>query len=83
MKPQPLPPQDRAYLREVIASDAGRKWMSALIALRPAIAGKTNEERSMSASEAMGYERAVSNMGLLLEDPITHPELKPVAIRTD
>jgi hypothetical protein len=37
----------------------------------------------MSASEAMGYERAVSNMGLLLEDPITQPELKPVDIRTD
>jgi len=57
--------------------------MQALIAMRPAIAGKTNEERAMSASEAMGYERAVSNMGQLLEDPLRQPELKPVDIRTD
>jgi len=83
MKSLTLAPEDRAYLREVIASVAGRRWMEALIHLRPAIAGKTNEERAMSASEAMGYERAVSNMGMLLEDPLRSPELKPVDIRTD
>jgi hypothetical protein len=83
MKAQPLAPEERAYLREVIGSVAGHRWMSALINLRPAIAGKTNEERSMSASEAIGYERAVSNMGMLLEDPIIQPEVKQIDIRTD
>jgi len=83
MKGQPLAPEDRAYLREVIASVAGRRWMESLIHLRPSIAGKTHEERSMSASEAMGYERAVSNMGLLLEDPVHSPEIKALDIRTD
>jgi len=57
--------------------------MESLIHLRPSIAGKTHEERSMSASEAMGYERAVSNMGLLLEDPVHSPEIKALDIRTD
>lgn len=83
MKTDSLAPEDRAYLREVVASVAGRRWMSTLISMRPPIAGKTGEERSMSASEAMGYERAVSNMGLLLEEPSAVPELKPVDIHED
>lgn len=83
MKEAPLAPEDRAYLREVLSSIAARRWMSALIAMRPPIAGATGELRAMSASEALGYERAVSNMGTLLEDPPRAPEIKSVAISED
>jgi hypothetical protein len=83
MKFQTLAPEDRAYLREVVASAAGRKWMTALMQMRPAIAGKTSEERAFSASEAMGYERAVGNMAALLDDPLPQPEVKHVDIRSD
>jgi hypothetical protein len=54
-----------------------------LIAMRPPISGKTGEERAIAASEAMGYEQAVSNMGLLLEDPRTAPEIKSIPIAED
>jgi hypothetical protein len=83
MKSEPLAPEDRAYLREAVASVAGRRWMNQLIAMRPPISGKTGEERAIAASEAMGYEQAVSNMGLLLEDPRTAPEIKSIPIAED
>jgi hypothetical protein len=83
MKPQTMSPQDRAYLREVLDSSAGRRWLGAVIALRPPIGGKTQEERAMSASEALGYERAVATLGNLLEDVPMPPEIKSVDIRTD
>jgi hypothetical protein len=83
MKNEPLAPEDRAYLREVVASTAGRRWMNQLIAMRPPISGKSGEERAMTASEAMGYERAVSNMGLLLEEPRTVPEIRSVPVSED
>jgi hypothetical protein len=70
-------------LREVVASIAGRKWLTALMGMRPPIAGKNGEERALSASEAMGYERAVGNMAALLDDPVPQPEIKNVEIRTD
>jgi hypothetical protein len=83
MKVEPLAPEDRAYLREVVGSSAGRRWMSQLIAMRPPISGKTGEERAMTASEAMGYERAVSNMGVLLEEPKLTPEMRSVPVAED
>jgi hypothetical protein len=78
-----LEPQDKAYLREVLNSTAGRKWVAALIAMRPAISGKTGDERALNASEAMGYERAIAAMAALLEDPAPAPEVKKVDIRND
>jgi hypothetical protein len=83
MKNESLAPEDRAYLREVITSTAGRRWMQALILLRPAIGGATADERAFSASEAMGYERAVANMATLLEDPRIPPETKSVPVAED
>jgi hypothetical protein len=83
MTKAPLTPEDRAYLREVMNSGAGRKWMQVIIALRPPIGGTTGEERALRASEAMGYERAVHNMAQLLEDIPQSPEIKSVDIRTD
>jgi hypothetical protein len=82
-KPQLLAPEDRAYLREVLSSSAGKKWIATLIAMRPAIIGKNNEERGLSASEALGYERAISNIGVLLEEPLASVEAKVVNIRED
>lgn len=83
MKTKPLAPEDRVYLREALDSAAGRKWMATLIAMRPPISGGDFQQRGLSASEALGYEKAVSNMALLLEDPPTNPELKPIPIRED
>lgn len=83
MKTEPLAPEDRAYLREVVASVAGRRWISQLVAMRPPISGKTGEERSLSASEAMGYERAVSNLASLLDEPRPVPEIKSIAVAED
>jgi hypothetical protein len=83
MKPQTLSPQDRVYLREMLDSQPGRRWLGAVIALRPAISGKTSEERAMSASEALGYERAVATLGNVLEDQPAPPEIKSVNIRED
>lgn len=83
MTDKALSPEDRVYLREVMASGAGKRWIAALINLRPPIGGATGEARAMSASEAMGYERAVHSMAQLLEDAPISPELKSVNIRED
>jgi hypothetical protein len=83
MKNQPLSPEDKAHLREILNSAPAKRWMAALVALRPPISGRTGEERSLSASEAMGYERAVGNMAQLLEDLPPNPEIRSVNIRTD
>lgn len=83
MKAVPLNPTERAYLREAVNSDAGRKWVNLVLSLRPPIAGKTNEERSISASEASGYEKAVHNLASTLEEPVEPPDKKSVDIRTD
>lgn len=78
-----LSPEDKVYLREIMSSSAAKRWVAAMIALRPPIGGKTGEERALSASEAMGYERAVYNMAHLLEDQIQTPEIRAVNIRED
>jgi hypothetical protein len=80
---QPLSPDDRVYMREVFGTNAGRRYLAVLIGMRPALGGKTTEQSAMSAHEALGYERCMSNMAMLLDEPTHAPDVKKVNIAED